>query len=236
MSTAISHDTLQTAEPSLIWALVRKDWFFVRWPMLGYLLCGLVAIGLLAVENKITLIVGVSLLISAIVIIGVHFIFGTVIAERSKQTLPFVLSLPLTCSQYTVAKLIACVGGFLFLWGILLATTLIAIASENHLPAGLAPYATMVLLELFAAFAVTLAVAIVLESEIWTIVTMTVLNVGISIFMNIVGSLSAVGPYTQGPTPVWNATVFGIIGVELLVIALAIVLTLVAQARKTDFI
>ena len=228
--------TVAPRAPSLLWKLVGKDWSFVLAPMIAYLVAGLVAVYLLTIENRITLIVGIAVLISAIVIIGVHFVFGTVIAERSKQTLPFVLSLPVTCARYSVAKLVACVGGFLVLWSILLGATLFAIAAENHLPGGLAPFAVMVLLELFAAFVVTLAVALVVESEVWTIVTMTILNVGISIFMNIVGGLPDVGPYMEGPTPVWNATVLGIIGGEVAVIVAAIALSLAMQARKTDFI
>jgi hypothetical protein len=236
MNTLASHAAAGGTAPNLVGALVRKDWSFVWLPMIAYLVVGLVAVLLLTVENRISLIVGVSLLVSIIVIIGVHFIFGTVLTERSKQTLPFIMSLPITYRQYSAAKLISCVGGFAIGWAILLGATLLAIASDNHLPGGLAPYAVMVLLELFAAFAVTLAVAMVAESEVWTIVTMTILNVSISIFMNIVGGLAEVGPYTQGPEPVWNATVFGIIGAETLVIVAAIGAALALQARKTDFL
>jgi len=231
-ATAISH----AAKPNLVWVLARKDWSFVRGPMAAYLIVGLVAAFLLAIESWIALIVGISLLISSIVVIGVHFVFGTVINERSKQTLPLVMSLPVTYIQYSIAKLISCVGGFALLWTILLAATLFVIASENHLAGGLAPFAVMVLLELFAAFAVTLAVAMVAESEVWTIVVMTVLNIGISIFMNIVGGLSEVGPYMDAAEPVWNATVLGIIGAEIAVIVAAVVITLALQARKTDFL
>lgn len=236
MNTATVKAISHISEPNLVWALVRKDWSFVRGPMAAYLVVGLIAAFLLAIESWVAIIVGISLLISSIVIIGVHFVFGTVINERSKQTLPFVMSLPVTYIQYSLAKLFSCVGGFAILWTILLAATLFVIASENHLAGGLAPFAVMVLLELFAAFAVTLAVAMVAESEVWTIVVMTVLNIGISIFMNIVGGLPEVGPYMDGAEPVWNATVFGIVGVELAVIVFAIGITLALQARKTDFL
>ncbi|MEM9302677.1 MAG: ABC-2 transporter permease [Pseudomonadota bacterium] len=220
----------------LVWPLVRKDWSFVKGPMLAYLATGLLAVGLLAVENRFALIVGVSLLISAIVIIGVHFIFGTVINERSKQTLPFIMSLPITYGHYSLAKLVSCLGGFTIAWGLIVLTLLAVIGADNHLPPGLAPYAVMVLLELFAAFAVTLAVAMVFESEVWTIVTMTVLNVGISIFMNVVGSLQGVAAHIEGPVPVWNGTVLGIITAELVVILGAVAAALLLQLRKSDFL
>lgn len=236
MNTLVADAISRHRGSNIVWALVRKDWSFVSGPMLAYGIVGLIAVLLLAVENRIAQIVGISVLVSSIVIIGVHFVFGTVITERSKQTLPFVMSLPVSYTQYSIAKLISCIGGFALLWSLLLIATLVVIASDNHLSGGLAPFAVMVLLELFAAYAVTLAVAMVTESEVWTIVVVTVLNIGISIFMNIVGGLSAVGPYLEGPDPVWNATVLGIVGAEIAVIVVAIGVTLALQARKTDFL
>ena len=94
----------------------------------------------------------------------------------------------------------------------------------------------LALTELFAAFVVTLSVAMIFESEAWTIVTMTILNVGISIFLNLVGSIPAIYNHMSGPDIVWNGTALLILGIELLVIGVAIVITLAVQARKKDFL
>ena len=40
------------------------------------------------------------------VIVGAHMVFGTVVNERGRQTLPFIMSLPVSYGQYTAAKLI----------------------------------------------------------------------------------------------------------------------------------
>ena len=98
------------------------------------------------------------------------------------------------------------------------------------------PYAVIVLGELFAAFVLVLAVALITESEPWTIVIMTILNIGISMFMFLIGGIPAIGDHIGGPVPVWNGTAILIIGIEFLIIALLIGVTLAVQSRKTDFL
>ncbi len=221
---------------AIIRRLVLKDWYFVRYPMAAYLAIGIGAAVLMAVPHQTAFMIGSILLLSIVVIVGIHLVFGTVTHERSQQTLPMIMSLPITFRQYSAAKLIANVGGFAIAWGLLLAITLLMILTRENLPVGLIPFAVIVLGELFAAFVITLSVAMITESEAWTVVTMTILNISISIFLNLIGSIEAVGSHMGGPVAVWNSTAILIVSIELLVIALAIVTTLALQARKKDFI
>lgn len=221
---------------TIIWQLVRKDWHFVRGPMLAYIVLGLIAIAMLTIEQQTVFMVGAILLISVVAIVGIHLVFGTVISERKLRTLPLVMSLPLTYVQYSIAKLVANIGIFATVWATLLATALVVIAVRDNLPDGLIPFAVIVLTELFAAYVVILAVAMISESEAWSVVVMSILNIGISIFMISVANIPAIGPHIEGPVPVWNATTLGIIGIEILVIAGLIVLTLLMQSKKTDFL
>ncbi len=226
----------RTSTAAIIRRLVLKDWYFVRYPMAAYMTLGIAAAFLLAVPHHIAFLIGSVLLLSIVVIVGVHLVFGTVTYERSQQTLPMALSLPITYTQYSAAKLISNIGGFAIAWSILLTTVLVVIMTRENLNEGLIPFAVIALTELFAAFVLTLAVAMITESEAWTVVTMTILNIGISIFLNLIGSLEAVGSHMGGATAVWNSTALTIIAVEWLVIAAAIAVTLAVQARKKNFL
>ncbi len=233
--TTSTADT-RTSAAAIIRRLVLKDWYFVRYPMAAYLIVGIAAAVLLAVPHYIAFLVGSVLLLSVVVIVGVHLVFGTVNHERSQQTLPMVMSLPITHTQYSAAKLISNVGGFAIAWSILVATVLVMFLTRDNLQEGLIPFAVIALTELFAAFVITLSVAMITESEAWTVVTMTILNIGISIFLNLIGSIPAIGSHMGGPDAVWNGTALLILGILWLIIAAAIVTTLIVQARKKNFL
>ena len=233
--TALTMNT-QTSPAAIIRQLVLKDWYFVRYPMAAYLATGIAAAVLMSVPHQMAFMIGGVLLLSVVVIVGIHLVFGTVIHERSQQTLPMIMSLPITFKQYSLAKLISNVGGFAIAWAVLFAVTVAVILTRDNLPDGLVPFAVIALSELFTAFVLTFAVAMISESEAWTIVTMTIFNIGISIFLNLVGSIPAIGSHMGGPAPVWNGTVFLILAILGLIVAAAIFITFVAQARKKNLL
>ena len=226
----------QVSARPVFWQLVRKDWYLVAWPLVALLLAGLASIVVLSINHWMTFLVGSILLISVVVLIGVVLVFGSVVNERSQKTLALVMSLPITAVQYTAAKLVSNVGVFTLAWQVLLGSTVVAILTRDNLPDGLIPFAVIVLGQLYVAYAITVAVALISESELWTIVVFSAFNISISIFMNLMGRLSEIGSHMEGPVPVWNATALGIIAVEWLIVAGAVAVTLWVQSRKTDFL
>lgn len=226
----------RTRPASIIRQLVLKDWYFVRYPMVAYVTLGIGAAVLMSVPHRMAFMIGAIFLLSIVVIVGIHLVFGTVIQERSQQTLPMVMSLPITFRQYSLAKLIANVGGFAIAWTVLAAVTLALILTRENLPVGLIPFVIVALTELFAAFVLTFSVAMISESEAWTVVTMTIFNIGISIFLNLIGSIPAIGSHMEGQTAVWNSTVFLILAILWLIIAAAIAVTFAVQARKKNLL
>ena len=221
---------------ALDWLIVRKDWYFVRWPMAGYATIGALALAMIAFGRGVTFYAGAVILISVVVTIGIHFVFGAVVTERSKNTLPFALSLPIDFRQYTRTKLVGCLTGFAVPWLVLATTTVLIIYGTDHLNPGLVPFALIVLGELFVAFVVTLAVAMVFESEAATVVVMTVLNIGISIFMFTIGSIPSIAANIDGSAAVWSPAAVGIVAGEAGLIVLLIAATWWLQSRKTDFV
>lgn len=221
---------------SLFVEMARKDWKLNQWPLLAYLVVGFLGLALLTVENAAVFHSGMVLLISAIVVVGAQLVFNVVINERSNKTLPFMLSLPTTFTGYTLGKLGFCVGVFLAAWVVLVGGIHVMTHVQDHLPAGMLPYYTITMGYLFVAFALTLAMAMIMESHVWAIVVMSLCNVSISIVMFAVAGVEGVGDVTQAPVSDWNGVALGFLGLEVLLIVAILLATLWIQSRKTELL
>lgn len=103
----------------MIKRLVAKDWYFNRYIMLGYLLGGMIAMGIMFSGGTARFTIGSILLVTAIISLACHLVMGTVVQERERQTLPFIMSLPVSIKDYTIAKLTANVTVYLVPWTLL---------------------------------------------------------------------------------------------------------------------
>lgn len=221
---------------SMIKKLIVTDWYFNRAALVALTFLGVLSIGLLSMEGKSLFYVGLVLLISTVVIVGILLIFTTTIYERKNKTLAFVLSLPISYMNYTLAKIIANLSAFLLIWLFLGVGVIVAIIFREHLPSGLIPYMVIVLVELLLGYIAVLATALISESEAWTVVVMSVNNIGISLFMFWVGSISGIHEHIEGAVAVWNSTAVSILVAEVLIGCFLIGITFYFQSRKTDFL
>jgi hypothetical protein len=220
---------------SLIPHLIRKDlemtWVF---PVLAVTTgCG--ALTLFWFGSQPVAISGIVAFFIVLVMLGVTPNV-LIMNERKKQTLAFVMSLPVSGSQYALAKLAAALGMFFVPWLLLVGLALLLIVSTSEMPNGVIPlFFALALLPLIG-FLVTTSVAIVAESDTWSNVTMGTVNISYSFVwisvMAIPGLLADVG----SPVPVWNETILTALGIELGVIVTIFGLTLYLQSRKRDFI
>jgi len=221
---------------TIISHLIKKDWQLNQGPLYAYMLVGLVALWLLTVGGKITFLVGTVLLITAVIVIGAHMVFCTVVNERKNQTLPFIMSLPVSYKEYTMAKILCNVFVTGTAWLILLGAMIAFILTTKELPNGLIPYGTLIMTYLLDIFFLMLCVAMVSESETVCIVVMTVVNVTISIFMIWLGGHPGIKPYIEGEVAVWNSTALTLLGIELFFIFVVMALTFFLQSRKRSFL
>ena len=218
--------------------LIAKDLSLLKPALLGYLVVGIVALVLMAAANETSFYFGTVLLITVLMASGIHVVIATTVVERSEQTLPFVMTLPISPRDYTLSK----IGGglliFLLPWTALAAGSLMLLGSGRLGGAGrgLVPLATLVLVELLAAFCLMLAVAIVTESMAWTIVFQVVMNLGFQAFLYYVSRIPAIAATSKGPHTVWPPVALGLLAAEVAVVPLALALTFALQERKRDFL
>ncbi len=216
--------------------LIAKDWRFNRGLIGFYIAAGVIALAMIRFGEKIVFYTGGILLISALIGLGIHLTIATVVEERKRKTLPFVMSLPVSFMEYTTAKIMANLLVFLGPWLTLVAGTFVVILGREAIPNGLTPFAVILLLEIFVGYTLILAVALITESEAWTIGAIVATNIFFNLFLFYVSNRPGLAADMKGPTAVWGAEALGIMAVELAAIAVILGLTFFFQSRKKDFL
>ncbi|MFY9824632.1 MAG: hypothetical protein WAM82_24860 [Thermoanaerobaculia bacterium] len=216
--------------------LVLKDWYFLRMPIIGYLAMGAVALLLIMNGGQGAFFAGSVLLITVLISMGIHLAFVTVVNERKEQTLPFIMSLPISYMEFTTAKILANLLMFLIPWTAILivAVTLFAIGNAG----GIIPFTVLLMTEIFTSYILLLAVALISESQSWSIGAMVFGNLFLQAFLYWLSQIRSIGlDYTAKiHSAVWSPAAINILAVEIALILLLLGLTFFFQSRKTDFI
>ncbi len=232
----------------MIWWLVLKDCSLMRLPITGYTVAALAGLLLAAVGGPAAHSAGITLALNVMIGVSFHVTFGPVLGERERKTLPFVMSLPVTPRDATVAKLLS--SFLLFLVPATAAATSLVFLSPvdvfaamaaaggsvlSHL-AGWMAYFALVLGAWALFFSIALAAAIVSESLGWTISVLTGLifvlgNLVLQVAPRIGWGVRYVRDLAHGG-PALPFTLAG----EALGLGLVVVATLWLQGRKTSFV
>ena len=85
--------------------LILKDWYLQRWAIRRSLVGVAATLGIIASGGKVAFLLGLILLIMVIISIGAQMPMSTIVTERKEQTLPFVMSLPISYREYTASKI-----------------------------------------------------------------------------------------------------------------------------------
>lgn len=220
---------------AMIRLLVAKDWRFQRLPLLLAVIAGASGLGLMLSDSGGAFYIGVILVISVVITLGIYLAFLTVVHERTDGVLPFVMSLPIGVRDWTAAKLVANLGLFLAVWGALSAGAIAVVVSREAVPDGLVPYAVILLLHLLTGYVLSLATAIVTLSPGWTIAVAGSTNLLFQGFMYWTSHLPDVAPVLEGEAIVWSGSIRWLIAAELLAVVLILAATWLIQRRRTDF-
>ena len=91
---------------SLVRRLILLDLYLMRWPVTGALIAGAVSIAVMPLSAVSAYVGGVSL-ICVIVILNIVLVMTFIVQEKKDKVQIFMLSLPVSITQYTAAKLLA---------------------------------------------------------------------------------------------------------------------------------
>jgi ABC-2 type transport system permease protein len=219
---------------SLVMQLIRKDLYLSRATLVLGGLAGVLAVAILYLRNEVAGFVGLSSAIIVLVLVSIFMPMNTMVNERKKQNVAFVMSLPISPMEYTLAKITANLSGFLVVWVAVVAAVIGTFAGTPF--AGVIPLALIIALLPFVAFSVMLGVAIVVDSEFWSIVTMSVFNISYTFTWYFLMRIPGIRENLPSPVPVWSDAVQWLIASEIAVIVLAFGLTIYFQSKKRSFV
>ena len=221
---------------SMLKLLILKDWYLQRWAILGSLAAGAAALGISVSAGQAGLYIGVTLVVTVLIAIGVMLVMSTIVLERKEQTICFVMSLPISPTEYSVAKLLANLLIFLVPWTAIVGGSIMLILTRAWLPHGLVPYVSVMSAEILFSTCLVCAVALMTESQAWTIAAMMVGNLGFNVFAYFVARIHGIAASINGAKVVWSQASVTILMAEFAAVVALLSLTLWVQSRKTDFI
>lgn len=223
------------SDAAMVWKLVVKDWQVYQKQLAGFVAGMLLALGLVGMGTPPMASAGALLLLVQLLVVGTYAIQSSIMAERKLQTMPFIMSLPVTPMDVYWGKLLA--NLVIYLVPFLLVTGgLLTLILSTPRPDGAVPWLAVVALFMLAVFCVSLCVAIAVESEGWNIFAILALMTLIGPFLYWVSRLDGIVQYLKADDIVWSAPVLGVLAAEVAVIAVAILVTSWIHARKASFL
>lgn len=219
---------------SVVGQLILKDWRLHRLPIILSLVCGGIALTIIQLGGQTPVLLGTAWFFIALIVFGSLVPVTNIVNEKKKQTMAFLMSLPVSPAQYTTAKLVSTVGMFLGPWLMLLSSALFLIYGRGIFPQGVIPLTLILATAPFLGFCLIAGAANV--SEGWGIALTVVCNSSYWLVWYGLMQLPAVTSGLKSPVAVWNPTELAILGGEFGLIALVLALTFFLQSRKRDFI
>ncbi len=222
---------------AMVGRLIWKDWYLNRAAILFSLIGGMVTLGLVAASHGSNIVMILGLIVVVTILIGMGaMVMTSAVTERKQQTLPFVMSLPISYVEYTTAKIVGSLLIFLVLWTAMLVDMLATILLAPGFPHGLIPFVVIMSVEILMSTCLVTAVAVTTESQGWTV---GVAQIG-ALSLNGIGwwivRFPEIGGAMRSATVRWSGTATALLATELAAIALMIAIAFFIQARKKDFI
>ena len=217
--------------------LVLKDWRIQRRTIILTFVAGAAALTILLLGGQTPIVFGTVLFFVAMIFCACLLPMHNIVNEIKKQTLPFVMSLPVSSVRYGAAKLISTVGMFLVLWLALLCVALYMILGRHTLPNGAIPMGMILMgFPLIGSCLIT-GTALVSESEGWATAALAVANSSYGlIWYLLISQVPSLTKTWSGPVAVWSPAALKILVVEFAIIVVTLGVTLYLQSRKRSFI
>ncbi len=220
----------------MVQILIRKDIRLVMTPALLYFAAGAASLALMGIKTHATFYAGSVLLITALIALGFHPAMATIIGERKEKNLAFVMSMPITPTDFIVAKLAANLLVFFIPWTLLLIGCSILINTHPTIPDGLLPFSLIQFGSIAVGAVLILCVAIASESMQLTIACQIAGNLAFQFIMYASSNTPAIKDAMNSDTVVWSGAVLGYLGSYAALAALMLIGTVWLQSRKTDFL
>ena len=216
--------------------LFLKDLYLSRRPLFAYFAAGVACSAMSALPQQTLAFAGFVLILTVAIGSGMHLLGELLISEGNDQTRTFILSLPVSVLDYSIAKMAVVLTAFLIPWFTMLASSVVLTAVLPWGKLGAVPVLVVVFLELLAAFTLQLVTAVVTESVGWTVCVMVVCNVFLNLFLVRLFQTPEVDELIKSSELTFTPLIRQVISIELAIIAVALAAALALQTRKRDLV
>ncbi len=216
--------------------LFLKDLYLSRRPLFAYFAAGILSSAVSVIPQPTVAFVGFILILTVAIGSGMHLLGELLLSEGSDQTRTFILSLPVSLLDYSLAKIAVVLTTFLIPWFTMLACSIVLTAVLPWSKAGAIPVLVVVFFELLASYALQLVTAVISDSVGWTIAVMVAGNVFLNLFLMALFQNPEVSESMKAAVPTLSPLLFKIICVEVAIIVVALGLAVAMQVRKRDLV
>jgi ABC-2 type transport system permease protein len=214
--------------------LILKDLYLARWLILGALLGGTVSLAMLPL-SRVSFYVGCVTFICVLIILNVILVMASVVAERKERVSVFLLSLPVSTTQYVTAKMIANCLCYFVPFFLLLVGSVIVIRVSG-IPEGFIPLTVAVMGYAAFYYSLLLVVALLSESTGWHSAIIVFGNVSINFVIAGLLQDPAVSRASSGPVAVWTASIVAALVFEIALSLIVLALGWYFSTRKKSFV
>jgi ABC-2 type transport system permease protein len=218
---------------SLVGRLILKDWDLHRSTLFLVGVGGVIGLSAL-LKGGIVTVLGLTAVFVLTIVLGIMLPTLSVINERNKQNLPFVMSLPISAMEYVLAKILANLSMYMVLWLVLVGGLLFVISGSGI--NGLIPPIVMFSLAPLVGFCVMLGVALSVNSDTFSTWTTALCNVAYGLLWLYLTRIPGIREQAFGPVAVWNPWILWAVACELLLLAATFGFIFFMQSRKTSFL
>lgn len=221
--------------PSVRRLLVLKDWQLLQKIAAAYVAGGIFALSLLGVGTNWSFYIGSIATIMMLTAIGYHSILLTIIIEKKEQTVPFIMSLPVSPTDFYLAKLMANMIIFLVPWCVIVGFGVFFIIN-TPIPNGILAYAILACVQIIVIYGAVLSVAIATESEGWTILAMVIASSSLNPVLMLLPKHASIGDYIKGEEFVWSFFASGFLAAQLALVLAMLIFSWWVHSRKKTFL
>jgi hypothetical protein len=216
--------------------LFLKDLFLSRRHLFAYFAGGILSSILICIPNPTVSFIGFLLIMTVAIAAGIHLIGQLLLAETMDQTRLFIMSLPVSLLDYSIAKISVVLTTYLIPWSAMFACCVIGTFVLPWAKHGSVVVLPALFLFLLCGFMIQLVTAVVTESVGWTLCVLVACNVLLNVFLMKLLTLPEIEAAKQSDIVVWPNVILVLVAIECLVILGALVAALVFQTRKRDLI
>ncbi len=239
MNSPTVSSTTSPARRSIVGRLIAKDLYLYRGYIAGAVVAG---VGSLVLSHLLggdagnagsgAPDLGILMFLTTVIAFGVSLPMIVLKEHQSKAQL-FVLSLPVSPAQYSMAKVAAALVAFLVPWTVLTAGVAVATLATAA-PDGPLPFFVAMMTFFLGNFCLLMAITVITQSEAATIAAILVTNISVTIYLFQVGRLPGIGEHRDGDVAVWSPAILTVLAIEVAVILAALALAIYLPSRRKD--